>query len=89
MSGQIGRRRRDRASRHDTGSGSDSSGIGSGRMSPPHSVGDHDVVKNAQDKWNAAVFKCSEVIVGALYGGKGGGDEGAKANGDDDVASQS
>eukprot|EP00903_Cladosiphon_okamuranus_P007165 g6957.t1 len=35
---------------------------------PPTPQGEHQLVTEARNKWNAAVLRCSDAIVGALYG---------------------
>ncbi|CAM9379457.1 unnamed protein product [Hapterophycus canaliculatus] len=85
-SAKFGRPRRDCTSRQGSGSGSDN--ISSVSPPAPAPAGEHDLVRNARNKWNAAVFQCSEAIMGALYGGSAGDAE-VKADGDNDGAPRS
>ncbi|CAM9985880.1 unnamed protein product [Pylaiella littoralis] len=69
-----------------SGLGSDSSSSGGGgSLTPtstpssaaPASAGEHQLVTDAHNWWNAAVLRCSDTIVGALYGRGRSGSGGA------------
>lgn len=87
MPRRFGRPESERGCPKRSGLGSDNSSTGgvgvdvgvggspAATTSLPASVpaGEHQLVTDARNRWNVAVLRCSDAIVGALYGSSGSG----------------